>query len=56
MKRKTEPYIIKLGANSDPENLAKLSRIYNRFKARMILKELEDYPEDVREEVLKRFE
>lgn len=56
MKRKTEPYIIKLGANSDPENLAKLSHIYNRFKARMILKELEDYPEDVREEVLKRLE
>lgn len=55
MNRKTaEHYIIKPGANSDPENLAKLSCIYNKLKARMILKELEGYPDDVAEEVIKR--
>lgn len=53
-KQKGKHYIIKLGANSDPENLAKLSCIYNRLKARLILKDLEDYPENIREEVLKR--
>ena len=55
-KRITEPYKIELGANSDPENLAKLAKIYNKFKARMFLRDLEDYPEAVQEEVLKRLD
>lgn len=55
-RKATEHYTIKLGANSDTENLAKLSNIYNEFKARMILKYLENYPEEIREEVLKRLQ
>ncbi len=55
-KREREPFIIKLGTNSEPENLEKLSKIYCRLKAKMMLKELENYPEDIREEVFKRFE
>lgn len=53
-KRQTEPYNIVLGANSDPENLAKLSKVYCMFKAKMILRDLEEYPEEIRAEVLKR--
>ena len=56
MKRKSEPYKFILGANSDPENLAKLAKVYNRLKARLILKELENDPEAVQEEVLKRID
>lgn len=55
-KRKSEPFDIRLGANSDPENLAKLSKIYNNFKAKLILKEIEKYPEDVQKEILAHFD
>lgn len=52
--RNDEHYNIKPGENSDPDNIAKLSRIYNKFKAKLILKELDGYSEDIRNEVLNR--
>lgn len=53
-RRNDEHYNIKLGENFDPDNIAKLSQIYNKFMAKMILKELENYNEDIRNEVLNK--
>ncbi len=53
-RRSDEHYNIKLGENSEPDNIAKLSQIYNKLKAKMILKELEGCSEDIRKEVLNK--
>lgn len=53
-RRNDEHYNIKLGENFDPDNIAKLSQIYNKFMAKMILKELENYNEGIRNEVLNK--
>lgn len=54
MARKQVKYDIVLGANSDAENLAKAKIIYNRFKAKFILRELEKYPEEMQKEIIER--
>ncbi len=53
-RRNTEPYIIKLGLNSDPENLEKLSALYMKFKVKWIIEVLSKYPTEIQDEVLKR--
>lgn len=54
MARKQVKYDIVLGANSDAENLAKAKIIYNRFKAKFILREIEKYPEEMQKEIIER--
>lgn len=44
-------YKIVLGANSDNENLEKLSEIFNKFQARFIVEEIKKYPEAVQEQL-----
>lgn len=54
MARESVKYNIVLGANSDAENLAKAKTIYNKFKAKFILRELEKYPEEMQKEIIER--
>ncbi len=45
-------YNIVLGTNSDEDNLAKARVIYNKLKAKLILREIEKYPKEMQKEII----